>query len=121
MKKTDVSKDQLINVLEKLEVRFEKIQEESDPELLEKAYNLDLYVINVDNISLFLKCQYNLELAEVKHHILTTLATKKEQGLYRYLYSELNEAVVQVLLISDNSIDDVPETVAAVINSDAVH
>ena len=121
LKKTDVSKDQLINVLEKLEVRFEKIQEESDPELLEKAYNLDLYVINVDNISLFLKCQYNLELAEVKHHILTTLATKKEQGLYRYLYSELNEAVVQVLLISDNSIDDAPETVAAVINSDVVH
>lgn len=120
LKQTGLSKDKYINALTFLKIKFVKIHEDSDAELLKGIYSQNLYLINADNISVFLKTEYHVNFAESMHHILTTVSMQTEQCLYKYMFSQLDKSVQQAVDISENSIDDVPDTVVTVINSELV-
>ena len=116
------SANTLIEALKNLNVKFERIDSDiSDADLLEKVYVNNLYVINAENLRMFMLIKYKEpDLALDFSQSLTIISSRTEESIFDYLKHNPEQTLSAILGIAEGKINDDENVVISVINNDEI-
>ncbi|MCM1286881.1 MAG: hypothetical protein NC240_01125 [Clostridium sp.] len=91
--------DSIIENIDKLGVKFLSIDESvSNAELLERVYKGNLYVLDLENIHLFISRYYHININDENiGSILSIIEKQKTQSLCKYVRNNISDVIAQLL------------------------
>lgn len=113
-------RDKIIKELIALKIKFSSINPLSEENLITGVYENNLYILNTENIQLFLHLKYRQDMYEFKDRLLTFIMAAPNESLSIYVNENLDIAVRLACEISQNRINDNESIIALIINSNKV-
>ena len=118
----DVDVDDVISKLDMLQVSFKTIKyEKSNKELFDKVYEHNLYELIFNNIELMLRSQYEVTNSyDIKHKNYTIIKEVEESPLAKYVDSNLQLYLEEIILNCEEKIEDAEFMVLSILNNNSV-
>lgn len=111
--------DNIIKKFKQLEIKFEKIDYNcSNKDLFNEVYKNSLYTINIDNVSLMLTTQFDIEdQSTIIHRSNTIIQNSADSPLSIYIKENFDEFIHVLLNNCDGQIQDDPNIAIETLNN----
>lgn len=117
-----VDVDDVISKFDKLPVSFKTINyEKSNKELFDKVYEHELYDLTFKNVEMMLRSQYEVTSSyDIKHKNYTIIKEVEESPLAKYVDSNLQSYLEEIILNCEEKIEDAESAVLSILNNNSV-